>query len=114
MKKKFDAKKTFIVTGIIQAVFLLLYLVPIIYASFLWSQGLGVSLEIWMLVRNFFLIPVAPICLIVNFISLIFSRKETSKLEKMQYIGLFFSEIFFMGIAWFFLWGLFVAYNGGV
>ena len=66
------------------------------------------------LVRNFFLIPVAPICLIVNFISLIFSRKETSKADKLGYMGLFLSEILFMGIAWFFLWGFFVALNGGV
>ena len=114
MKKKFNLKTTLIVTGIIQACFLLFYLVPVIYSCFLWSQGLGVSLEIWMLVRNFFLIPVAPICLIVNFISLIFSKKETSKLEKQKYIRLFLSEIFFMSIAWFFLWSFFVVLNGGV
>lgn len=114
MKKKFNVKTTLIVTGTIQACLLLFYLVPVIYSCFLWSKGLGVSLEIWMLVRNFFLIPVAPICLIVNFISLIFSKKETSKLEKQKYIRLFLSEIFFMSIAWFFLWSFFVALNGGV
>ena len=114
MKKKFNVKTTFIVTSIIQACFLILYLVPVIYSHFLWSQGLSVGLEIWIIVRNFFLIPVAPICLIVNFISLIFSRKETSKADKLGYMGLFLSEILFMGIAWFFLWGLFVSYNGGV
>ena len=114
MKKKFNVKTTFIVTGIIQACFLLLYFVPLISSYFLWSQGLSVGLEIWIIVRNFFLIPVAPICLIVNFISLIFSRKETSNLEKLEYMGLFLSEILFMSIAWFFLWGLFVSLNGGV
>ena len=103
MKKRYNAKKTFTITGIIQAVFLFLYLVPIIYASLLWSQGLAVSLEIWKLVRNFFLLPVAPICFIVNCIGLVFLRNETSILGKIEYILLFLSEIFFMSVAWFFL-----------
>ena len=114
MKKRYNVKKTFTITAIIQAVFLLLYLVPIIYSSLLWSQGLGVSLEIWKLVSNFFLLPVAPICFIVNCIGLVFLRNETSILGKIEYILLFLSEIFFMSVAWFFLWGLFVASNGGV
>ena len=114
MKKRYNVKKTFTITGIIQAVFLILYLVPIIYAILLWSQGLGVSLEIWKLVRNFFLLPVAPICFIVNCIGLVFLRNETSILKKIEYILLFLSEIFFMSVAWLFLWGLFVACNGGV
>lgn len=79
MKKEFNVKTTFIVTGIIQAIFFILYLASGLYVSF--------APRLERDIVDFFgahmaLIPVIPICFCCNVIALISSRYINGKSEK--------------------------------
>ncbi len=98
MKKRFDVPTTFIITGIIQAVFFLLYLAAGIYVIF--------APELDRNVFDFFgasmaLIPVIPVCFGCNVIALISSRYINGKSEKEggKWLYIILSAVV-MSVAW--------------
>ena len=103
MKKKFNVPKTFIITGIIQAVSLLLYLASGIYVMF------ALKLDHLVLDRrvvDFFgafmsLIPIMPVCLGCNVIALISSRYKNGKSESdgRKWLYIILSAVA-MSVAW--------------
>ncbi len=102
-KKRYNVKKTFIVTGIIQAVVALLYSVPGIYAIF----SPQITRDIldafgYLLVLLSIIIPVMPICFICNVVALISARDENGKGEKegRKWLYIILSALI-MTIAWF-------------
>ena len=111
MKKKFNVKKTFIVTGIIQAVVALLYSVPGIYAIFSPEITRDVLDAFgYLLVLLSFIIPVMPICFCCNVIALISSRYINGKSEKegRKWLYIILSALVMIA-AWFFGLGPIVA-----
>lgn len=102
--KKIQRQKTFIVTGIIQAVVALLYSVPGIYAIFSPEITRDVLDAFgYLLVLLSFIIPVMPICFICNAVALISARDENGKGEKegRKWLYIILSALV-MITAWFF------------
>ena len=98
MKKRFDVPTTFIITGIIQAIFFILYLVAGLYVIF--------ATQLDRNVLDFFgahmaLIPVIPICFCCNVIALISSRYKNGKSEKEggKWLYIILSAVV-MSVAW--------------
>ena len=98
MKKRFDVPTTFIITGIIQAIFFILYLATGLYVIF--------ATQLDRNVLDFFgahmaLIPVIPICFCCNVIALISSRYKNGKSEKKggKWLYIILSAVV-MSVAW--------------
>ena len=98
MKKRFDVPTTFIITGIIQAIFFILYLAAGLYVIF--------APELDRNVFDFFgasmaLIPVIPVCFGCNVIALISSRYINGKSEKegRKWLYIILSAVA-MSVAW--------------
>ena len=99
-KKRYNVKKTFIITGIIQAIFFLLYLASGLYVIF--APNLDRE------VLDFFgalmtIIPVMPVCFICNIVALISARDENGKGEKegIKWLYIILSALA-ISIAWLF------------
>ena len=110
-KKRYNVKKTFIVTGIIQAVVALLYSVPGIYVIFSPEITRDVLDAFgYLLVLLSFIIPVMPICFICNAVALISARDENGKGEKegRKWLYIILSALVMIA-AWFFGLGPIVA-----
>lgn len=98
MKKRFDIPTTFVVTGIIQAIFFILYLAAGLYVIF--------ATQLERNVLDFFgahmaLVPVMPICFCCNVIALISSRYKNGKSEKegRKWLYIILSAVA-MSVAW--------------
>lgn len=98
MKKRFDVPTTFIITGIIQAIFFILYLASGLYVSF--------APRLERDIVDFFgahmaLIPVIPVCFGCNVIALISSRYINGKSEKegRKWLYIILSAVA-MSVAW--------------
>ena len=103
-KKRYNIQKTFIVTGMIQAVFALIYCVPGIYAIFSPQIARDVLDAFgYLFVLLSVIIPVMPICFICNVVALISARDENGKGEKEGRKWLYIiSSALIMIIAWIF------------
>ena len=100
MKKRYDIPKTFIITGIIQAIFFILYLASGLYVIF--------SPNLEREVLDFFgalmtIIPVMPVCFICNVNALISAHNENGKCEKKvgKWLYIILSAVA-MSVAWIF------------
>ena len=100
MKKKFNVPKTFITTGIIQAVFFLLYLASGLYTVFVPNLDREV-LDFFGALMT--IIPVMPVCFICNVNALISAHNENGKCEKKvgKWLYIILSAVA-MSVAWIF------------
>lgn len=106
MKKRFDDQKILFITSIIQKVFLGLYIIMIILGTY-------VPFVTFEAVRFVFMLPVVPVCFIVNLVAVISSRnKNENKQYESGHLGYIFTSAFIMIIAWFIIWSIFVCGNG--
>ena len=106
MKKRFNDEKTLLITSIIQKIFLGLYIIMIILGTY-------IPFVTFEAVRFVFMLPVVPVCFIVNLVAVIFSRNKTeNKKYESGHFGYIFTSAFIMIVAWFIIWSIFVAGNG--
>ena len=104
MKKRFDVPTTFIITGIIQMVFLVLYAIVLFLIFFIpilknmYSEFIYIHFQFAMTLA---LVPVMPICLIWNSVALIYARDENGKGEKegRKWLYIILSALFML-VAW--------------
>ena len=100
MKKKFNVPKTFIITGIVQAAFLLFYALSLLFISY-FENDFNLLISCLLMIT-----PVMPICFSMNFIALIYACYE----NKQKYVAKWLYIILTALIC--FLRGWFTGLNG--
>jgi hypothetical protein len=102
-KKRYNVKKTFIVTGIIQGVFAIIYLMPWVYVAYSPQITRDVLDAFGFLFVLSVIFPVMPVCFICNIVALISARDENGKGEKegIKWLYIILSALA-ISIAWLF------------
>lgn len=109
MKKRFDIPTTFVVTGIIQAAFLLAYALSLLFIRY-FQNDFNLIISCLLIIA-----PVMPICFSMNFSELTYARGENGKGKKeaAKWLYVILSALIML-VAWIIYGALWVSITGGV
>lgn len=112
MKKEFNIKNTFIITGIIQALFLALYAIALLLIPFMPTLPPQIHFQF---AATLSVIPVMPVCLIWNTLALCYVLDISQKREKegRKWLYVILSSLIML-VAWVIYIGVWISLTGGV
>jgi len=112
MKKEFNIKKIFVITGVIQAVFLTLYAVALFLIPFMPILPPHIHFQFAAVLS---VIPVMPVCLIWNTFALSYALDISGKREKegRKWLYVILSALIML-VAWLIYIGVWISLTGGV